>query len=161
VDRDPGVFVAPRSLERAIGTWLLSRGGFSVSPEHLVELTLVAPGRGRVVVRRVAGELAVQKGTQGFDAARLEELLAALEGLRPDAALHLGAPAPGEGFRRPTLTAVIRTRSQQKVGLSTRSLSIGSRDSVLGSSVYYARSGAANASYALPSHQVRRLLELF
>lgn len=161
VDRDPGVFVAPRALERALGTWLLDRAVFSADRDSIVELALEAEGLGRVELRRVGGELILQKSTSGFDASRITELLDMIESLRTEAAVHLGAAPASEGFRRPVLSAVIRRQSPENVGMPPLRFSVGSRDSFQGASVYYARLANVNATYALPREQVQRLLDLF
>lgn len=161
VDRNPGVFVAPRSLDRALDTWLINRAAFSVEPGSVVELSLEAQGLGSVQLRRVGGELTLQKGSSGFDPSRVAELLDALESLRPEAAVHLGPALASEGLRRPILSAVIRRQSLENVGMPPIRISVGSRDSFRDASVFYARESSVNATFALPRAQVQRLLDLF
>jgi hypothetical protein len=161
VDRDPGVFVAPRSLDRVLDTWLIDRAVFSAERDSVVELSLEAEGLGSVQLRRVGGELTLQKGTSGFDHERLEELLDAIESLRPEAAVHLGPAVASEGLRRPILTAVIRRQSLENVGMPPIRFSVGSRDSFREASIYYARESSVNATFALPREQVQQLLDLF
>jgi hypothetical protein len=160
VDLDPGVFVAPRSLERALGTWLLDRAVFSADRDSIVELSLEGEGLGSVQLKRVAGQLTVQKAPSGFDAARVDELLDAIESLRTEAAVHLGPATASEGLRRPILTGTIRRQSPENVGMPPIRFSIGSRDSFRDSSIFYARVASSNATYALPREQVQRLLDL-
>jgi hypothetical protein len=161
VDRDPGVFVAPRSLDRALDTWLIDRAAFSAEPASVVELNIEAPGLGSVHLRRVGGELTLQKGSAGFDPSRIGELLEAIESLRPEAAVHLGPPVASEGLRRPVLTAVIRRQSLENVGMPPIRFSVGSRDSFRDASIFYARESSVNATFALPRAQVQSLLDLF
>jgi hypothetical protein len=161
VDRDPGVFVVERSIDRVLGTWLLDRSVFSAERDSVVELTLNAEQRGRVILRRVAGQLTVQKGSLDFDPSRIEALLDTIETLRPEAAVHVGAALPGEGLRRPLLTGIIKRQSPANVGMPPIRFSVGSRDSFQDASIYYARQGSVNATYALPRQQVQRLLDLF
>jgi uncharacterized protein DUF4340 len=161
VDRDPGVFVAPRALDRALDTWLFDRAVFSAERDSVVELSLEAEGRGSVLLRRVGGQLTLQKGSQSFDTARIDELLDVVESLRCESAVHLGPATASEGFRRPILTAMIRRQSIQNVGMPPIRFSVGSRDSFRDASVYYARLASVNATYALPREQVQRLLDLF
>ncbi len=161
VDRDPGVFVAPRAIDRVLGTWLLDRSVFSAHRDSVAELTLNAEGRGKVLLKRVAGELTLQKGSSNFDASRIDELLDAIEALRPEAAVHLGASPPAEGLRRPILSGIIKRQSPENVGTPPIRFSIGNRDSFQDASIYYARHGSVNATYALPRQQVQRLLDLF
>ncbi len=161
VDRDPGVFVAPRGIERVLGTWLLDRAVFRADRDSIVELSLSAEGLGSVLLRRVAGQLTLQKGSSDFDTARIDELLLAIESLRPEAAVHLGPALPGEGLRRPILVGVVRCQAPANVGTPPIRFSIGSRDSLRDASIYYARHGSVNATYALPRAQVQRLLDLF
>jgi hypothetical protein len=161
VDRDPGVFVAPRALERVLDTWLLDRAVFSADRESIVELSLDAEGLGSVQLRRVAGELLLQKGPSGFDAGRISELLDVIESLRTEAAVRLGPATAIEGLRRPVLTGTIRRQSPENVGVPLIRFSIGSRDSFRDASIFYARIGGLNATYALPREQVQRLLDLF
>jgi uncharacterized protein DUF4340 len=161
VDRDPGVFVVERSIDRTLATWLLDRSVFSAERDSVVELSLDAEQRGRVVLRRVAGQLTVQKGSVDFDPSRIDALLDSIETLRPEAAVHLGAALPGEGLRRPILTGIIKRQSPANVGMPPIRFSVGSRDSFQDASIYYARQGSVNATYALPRQQVQRLLDLF
>jgi hypothetical protein len=161
VDRDPGIFVAPRAVERALGTWLIDRAVFSADPESVVELSLIAEGRGKIILRRVLGVLTPQKGTTEFEPSRIDELLEALASLRPEAAVHLGAAPPSEGFRRPILTGFIRRQSPKDIGMPPVRFSVGSRDSFRDASIYYARHASVNATYALPREQVQRLLDFF
>lgn len=161
VDRDPGVFVVPRSLERTLATWLFDRSVFMAERDSIVELTLNVEGRGKLTLRRVAGQLTVEKSSPPFDLSRLDELLEVIESLRPDAAVHPGPATAGEGFRRPILTCVIRRLSPKNVDMPTIRFSVGSRDSFQDASVYYARHASINATYALPRAQVQRLLDLF
>lgn len=160
VDRDPGVFVAPRSIERMLGTWLLDRAVFRAERDSIVELSLEGENRGSVLLKRVAGQLTVQKAPSGFDAGRVDELLDAIESLRAEAAVHLGAATGSEGLRRPILTGMIRRQSPENVGMPPIRFSIGSRDSFRDASIFYARVGSINATYALPREQVQRLLDL-
>jgi hypothetical protein len=161
VDRDPGVFVAPRSLERVLGTWLLDRAVFRAERDSIAELSLEGDGLGSVKLERVAGQLTVEKAPSGFDATRVDELLDAIESLRAEAAVHLGPATASEGLRRPILTGVIRRQSPENVGMPPIRFSIGSRDSFRDASIFYARVASINATFALPREQVQRLLDLF
>lgn len=160
VDRDPGVFVVPRSVERVLDTWLLDRAVFRAERDSIVELSLEGEGLGSIQLKRVAGQLTVQKAPSGFDAARVDELLDAIESLRTEAAVHLGPATPSEGLRRPILTGMIRRQSPQNVGMPPIRFSIGSRDSFRDASIHYARVASINATFALPREQVQRLLDL-
>jgi hypothetical protein len=161
VDRDPGVFVVSRAIERVLDTWLLDRAVFRADRDAIVELSLEAEGRGSVQLKRVAGELTLQKAPSGFDAARADELLDVIESLRTESAVHLGPPTASEGLRRPILSGTIRRQSPQNVGIPPVRFSIGSRDSFRDASIFYARASTSNATYALPREQVQRLLDLF
>jgi hypothetical protein len=161
VDRDPGVFVAPRALERTLTSLPLDRALFSADRNSIMEIQLTTPDRGKLLLKRVAGQLALQKGSVTFDLARLDELLDAIETLRPEAAVHTGVAGPGEGLRKPILTAYIRRQAPENVGMPPIRFSVGSRDVFQDASVYYARHASVNATYALPRSQVQRLLDLF
>ncbi len=161
-DRDPGVFVAPRALDRVLGTLPLDRSIFSAERSSIVEIAMSHAQRGKILLKRVAGELTVQKGTtSSFDPERIDELLDALETLRPEAAVHTGPAPAGEGLRKPLLTVSVRRQSPESVGMPPVRFSIGSRDVFQEASIYYARHASVNATYALPRAQVQRLLELF
>jgi hypothetical protein len=161
VDRDPGVFVVPRALARVLDTWLLDRSVFRADRDSIAELSLEGEGLGSVLLRRVAGELTLQKAPLGFDSASVEALLDVIESLRTEAAVHLGPATASEGLRRPILTGMIRRQSPENVGMPPIRFSIGSRDSFRDASIFYARVGTQNATYALPREQVQRLLDLF
>lgn len=162
VDRDPGVFVAPRALDRALGSLPLDRSVFSADRASIVEIALTHADRGKILLKRVAGELSVQKGTSSsFDPERIDELLDAIETLRPEAAVHTGPATPGEGLRKPLLTVYVRRQSPESVGMPPIRFSVGSRDVFQDASIFYARHASVNATYALPRAQVQRLLDLF
>jgi hypothetical protein len=161
VDRDPGVFVAPRALDRTLGNLPLDRAVFSADRNSIAELQLISPDRGKLLLKRVAGQLTLQKGSSAFDLGRLDELLDAIETLRPEAAVHTGVAGPGEGLRKPILTAYIRRQAPENVGMPPIRFSVGSRDVFQDASIYYARHASVNATYALPRSQVQRLLDLF
>jgi hypothetical protein len=162
VDRDPGVFVAPRSVDRSLGNLPLDRSIFSAERGSVVEVALAHAERGKILLKRVAGELTVQKGTtSSFDPERTDELLEAIETLRPEAAVHTGPATPGEGLRKPLLTVYVRRQSPESVGMPPIRFSVGSRDVFQDASIFYARHASVNATYALPRSQVQRLLDLF
>jgi hypothetical protein len=159
VDRDPGVFIAPPALERALGTWLIDRSLFSVRRGEIERVLLDAGVRGRLTLARVAGQL-VSEGEPGLDSERIEELLDTLEGLRPEAAVHLGPARRGEGLDQPLLRVRIE-RAAAPGPMPPVSFVIGSRDSFNAASIYYARTNTADATFALPREQVQALLDLF
>jgi hypothetical protein len=162
VDRDPGVFVAPRALERTLSNLPINRGVFAAERGSIVELQLTTgDNRGKLFFKRVGGQLVLQKGSTNFDMARLDDLLDTIETLRPDAVVHTGAAGPGEGLRKPTLTVYIRRQAPESVGMPPIRFNIGSRDVYQDASIYYARHASVNATYALPRSQVQRLLDLF
>jgi hypothetical protein len=161
VDRDPGVFVAPRALERTLSNLPLNRGIFSADRGSIAELQLTAGDRGKLLFKRVGGQLVLQKGSSNFDPGRLDDLLDTIETLRPDAAVHTGAAGPGEGLRKPTLSVYIRRQAPENVGMPPIRFTVGSRDVYQDASIYYARHASVNATYALPRSQVQRLLDLF
>jgi hypothetical protein len=161
VDRDPGIFVAPRGLDRSLTSLPLNRAIFSADRNSIVEIQLTAQDRGKLLLKRVAGQLTLQKGSSSFDLERLDELLDAIETLRPEAAVHTGVAGPGEGLRKPLLTAYIRRQAPENVGMPPIRFSVGSRDVFQDASIYYARHASVNATYALPRSQVQRLLDLF
>jgi hypothetical protein len=134
---------------------------FAAQRDSIEELTLTAEGRGSITLRRVAGQLTLEKGSEPLDALRIDELLETVEALRPEVAVHPGAATPGEGLRKPVLTGFIRRQSPENVGMPPIRFSIGSRDSLRGASIFYARHASVNATYAMPREQVQRLLDLF
>ncbi|MEY4546297.1 MAG: hypothetical protein RL685_2492 [Pseudomonadota bacterium] len=162
VDRDPGVFVAPRALDRSLTNLPIDRSVFAAERSSIVEIALTQGDRGKILLKRIAGELTVQKGTSSsFDPERIDELLDAIETLRPEAVVHTGPATPGEGLRKPLLSVYVRRQSPESVGMPPIRFSVGSRDVVQDASVFYARHASVNATYALPRAQVQRLLDLF
>lgn len=159
VDRDPGVFIAPLALERTLDTWLIDRSLFAARRSELERVVLETRGRERLVVARVAGAL-VSEGESSLDPGRIEELVDSLETLRPEAAVHLGPARRGEGLDQPVLTVRVE-RSSPSGPLPALGFVVGSRDTFQGATVFYARAGGADATFALPREQVQRLLDLF
>lgn len=160
VDRDPGVFVAPAALERALSTWLVDRSVFAVALRDVRRVVLDAGARGRLELVQSPGGLVSEVGSRALEPSEIDAVAEVLEGLRPERAVHLGAPRRGDGLQAPEL--VVRVEQEAGRGdASTLVWRVGGRDTLDGASIYYARSSAADATYALPRAPVQRLLDLF
>lgn len=152
LEGEPGVFVVPRRLVDALDTWLLDRSPFIVTPDRAERVTLGRDGK-KIVLERRGDRFEAAAGTTLAEA-RVAELAETLMTLRAEAALHLGAPKPGEGFDKPLLRVEID-------GKQPSSFQIGAGDAWQGTSVHYARAAGLDATYVVAKSKIRVLLEAF
>jgi hypothetical protein len=154
LDQEP-VFVVSRSSAEALSTWVLDRGAFSPPLDTVARIELRA-GHNQLVLERV-GEHFAQIGSQlPLSGAEQEILLAELETLRPEAAIHLGAALPNEGLGRPLLRLV----AQQKSGVPRVAWTIGAADVFRNLPIYFARVDGIDATYVIARGPVQRILDL-
>ncbi len=147
------VFVAPRSLADALSAWAIDREIFKVDAAEVESVTLRGE-RGELALVSRGDRYEVERGPAPSPA-RLSALREALQGLAATAALHPGPPAAAEGLARPRLTITVRPKG----GGAPRRIAVGAGDEYRGASVFYARHGGVDATYALPAARVRALLE--
>jgi hypothetical protein len=142
VQDDIAVFVAPAALRQAFWHPALDRSRFRLDPAALVRVTLVHGGERRV---------------QSLDAGGDDRLASAVAALVPQAALHAGPPASGEGFERPTLELFVESRADGGAVLRAH-IMIGAATDVDGSAAYFARVPGLEATFAVPDKAIAMLL---
>lgn len=149
----PGVFVIPRRAVETLQTPLLDRSLFLTSPEAAERVTLRRGDREVALERR--GQSWVETSAGELSPGRVAQIVEALRSLRAEAAIHLGAAEPSEGFARPEL--VVRV---DPVGTDEAwSFRIGAGDSWQGTSIHYARRDGVDATYAIARNKVRAILD--
>ena len=142
------VFVLPRSVRDTSQTLLVNRATFPNNSEAWTALELEARGRTLRLERR--GERFVVLGNATFPPDRLMQLLDSVADLRADAAIHVGAAQPAEGFAKPVLTLRLTAR----VG-PPQTVSFGAGDSWRSTSVFYMRAGGVDATFVVAQSKVR------
>ncbi len=93
------VFLEPRTFRDALAKILIDRS-FSIESSHASEIVL-SRGASRVELRRVADKLVAHGASDAGLAVTTESITNALDALRADDVVHLGPPAPDEGFAAP------------------------------------------------------------
>jgi len=139
---DPAVFVAPAALRQTFWHPAVDRSRFRLDPAALASVTLVHGGDRRV---------------QSFAAGGDDRLASAVGALHPQAALHAGPPASGEGFERPTLELLVESRADGGPVVRTH-VTIGAATDVDGSAAYFARVSGLDATFAVPDKAIASLI---
>jgi hypothetical protein len=155
--RYSGVFVLGERTVESLRTLALDRGVFSASRDSLAKVVMSSDEHRLVLAPRGGSWVALDKAGRELSGS-VEELLVELEGLRAEAALHLGPPRAGEGFERPWLTIELYPKEP---GASPRRLILGSGDSFRHQSVHYARSSEVDATYVILRSRVSALGSAF
>jgi Domain of unknown function (DUF4340) len=150
LDGEPGVFVIPRKVVDDLGTWVIDRSVFMVTPDNASQVELERHGK-KLVLAKKGSTFSWSDGIE-VPATRVSEIADELIALRAEAAVRVGPPAPGEGLTKPEL--VVRIDGKEK-------FRIGAGDSWQGTSVYYARAAGVSASYVIAKSKVRVLLDAF
>jgi hypothetical protein len=154
LDENGPVFVLPRAVEDIFSTLLIDRAIVSAEPTALAAFSLEAEGHRLRFERH--GETLKPIPARSFPDNRVADLLEALSGLRPEAALHTGPPEPAEGLEKPML---ILTLSPSKG--ATQTVSFGAGDSWHQTSVFYLRVSGVNATFVIAQGKVRALRAAF
>jgi hypothetical protein len=137
---DKAIFVAPASLREEAARPAVDRARLRVDPASLESATLLRDGR----------RLTLERDDVGGDMA------AALSSLAAQAALHVGPPAPDEGFSAPTLE--IRAAMHPDAGPLETHIVIGAATHVDGADAYFARVSGVDATFAVPRRSVAAIL---
>jgi hypothetical protein len=87
------------------------------------------------------------------------DLGAALASLAAQVVLHVGPPAPEEGFSAPTLE--IRAAMHPDGSLVETHIVIGAATHVDGADAYFARVSGVDATFAVPRRSVRAILDVW
>ncbi len=151
----PGVFVLARSAVAQLGGLLVSRSVLTLDAAALERIELVRDAEHRVLERR-GGEFVATGGSLTPNA--VARALETLDGLRAEAALHLGAERPEEAGPRPRLS--IRLTPEPGKG-KPQALNIGNAGMFRDQKVYFARVEGRPVTYVLAEHVVRDLLDSF
>jgi hypothetical protein len=138
---DKAIFVVPASLREEAGRPAVDRARLRVDPATLDKATLLRDGR----------RLTLDRDDVGAD------LAAALSSLAAQTALHLGPPAPDEGFSAPTLE--IRAAMHPDAGPLETHIVIGAATHVDGADAYFARVSGVDATFAVPRRSVTAILD--
>jgi hypothetical protein len=138
---DKAVFVAPAALRDAAAHPAVDRTRLRVDPATLERATLVSHGR----------RLTLDRDDVGVD------LAAALGSLAAQAALHVGPPAPDEGFSAPTLE--IRVAMHPDAGPLETHIVVGATTRVDGADAYFARVSGVDATFTVPRQAVAAILD--
>lgn len=140
LDSDPGVFILARSAGMALTGSLVDR---SLSPANLAALTQLELASGSRRLRLQRRDASWQSDGP-LSPARVLALVEALSSLKAAFLVHFGAALPNEGLTEPSLQVTF-TGDKGEV----RRLRIGRRDTLQGTSVFYARLDGVDATFAV------------
>jgi hypothetical protein len=149
----PGVFLAPRSLRDEALHVLIDRSGFHLDSADVDTLTL-SRGSARLVLSRREGKLDLPDGG-GADTG--EKIGLALDALRADDVVHLGPPAPNEGFAHPSLDVRIRLKGDS--GAREVHFVLGDSALILKERMFYVRLDGVDATFAIARDRIAPLVD--
>jgi hypothetical protein len=138
---DKAIFVVPPSLREEAARPAVDRARLRVDPAALEKATFLRDGR----------RLTLDHDDVGGD------LAAALSSLAAQVALHVGPPAPDEGFSAPTLE--IRAAMHPDAGPLETHIVIGAATHVDGADAYFARVSGVDATFAVSRRSVAAILD--
>jgi hypothetical protein len=144
---DGAVFALDSATLETLQTWVVDRSLFMLETSAVKRLVLERGGE-RVVLERRAGRLAQSAGRPELSDGQIDAVASALDGLRAEAAIHLGPPAPTEGFADPTLR-VDATLELPNGGERRVTYRVGAGDAWRNLSVYYVRRDDRPATYVI------------
>lgn len=144
---DPGVFVLPRAAFEDLAQPLIDRSLCPFTKSELVGLEF----RGPSGVQTLSRQGDTWQGTS-VSGGRAAELADAVSALRAELAVHLGAPKPDEGLRKPRFELELRGKNGQR-----RRLSFGARAVLHDTEVVFARRDDVDATFALAERAAREL----
>ena len=163
IDGDKAVFIVAASLRQMASRLLVDRSAFRVDEDSVASVTLSKPGSAMVKLSRGANGALAAASDGGGVADQAEKIASALDQLRADAVVHLGAAAANEGFDHPALE-VHATYASADAGEAARAPAgfvIGSKTNVDGQDMYFARVVGVDATYAIVDDKVGELLKAF
>lgn len=159
LDRDPGVFVAGRSLVETLSTWVVSRSAFTLDREATTRVTLRGAERELVLARR--GEDFVDaSAAEPLPDEQVARVIEALASLRAEGAVSIG-PAPAElGFGNPLLEVRMELEAGRAAAPEReRRFVVGATTTYRGIDAHAARLEGVDATFALPRAALRPLLD--
>lgn len=148
-------FVLPANVFRTLSTLPISRLTMVPEIDELEQVTVEGQGT-RIVLERRAGDWVSADGLLTPEmVATLEQALAAL---RPEAAIRVGGPRPGDGFERAELIITGRAR---RPGEAPHSFTyrFGRVESWQGRVAQLARVDGVDATFVFDRHRVQRVLD--
>lgn len=154
LDQGP-VFVLSRLSAQTFSTWVLDRAVFSPPLDPVVRIDLSSE-RGSLHLERTGQHFEQVGAPAHLGGAELEALLAELDTLRPEAALHQGPATANEGFGKPLLRYVA-TQANGEVRVAW---TIGAADTFRDVPVYFARVDGIAATYVIARGPIQRILDL-
>jgi hypothetical protein len=135
----PGVFVLPVAVQRAIETWVIDRSFFMIDPQEVRQIKL---------------------GASTPPADKVETIKNNLATLRTEGVVHLGAARKEEGFDKPLLRLSIQLTRTNAPAPITVKLTVGRGDVWRDTSVFYARREGVDATFAIAQSKIKPLLDL-
>ncbi len=157
VDDDPGVFVLPKDALEKIETLAFDRSVFLL-PEATTRVEF-EHGKTRVTLDRRGSVFVQSGGTDQLGPARVQRLTVGMSNLRAEAAIHVGAAKPSEGFAKPELVVRVTVGSEDGGATTTHVWRIGAGDSWRDISIYYARAEGTDATYVIARSKVREVID--
>jgi hypothetical protein len=144
---DTPVFLEPRPFRDALTRVLVDRSALALETSKASSIVL-SRGGARVELKKSADKFATDAGL----AVSVDSITNALDVLRADDVVHLGPPAPEEGFAQPSLD--VRAEMETDAGKHTVHLRFG-RDALRkNQAIVYARVDGVDATFAVARERV-------
>jgi hypothetical protein len=158
LDGTQGVFVLPKRLLELLDTPLIDRSVFVIDPAITRSIRLEAKGV-IITLEKQGGGFVETSPQPQLSKAQVAQIVEALNDMRAEAAVHVGAARPNEGLQTPEL--VVTTESSPGGGEALKKLRyrIGAGDAWRSMSVFYARADGVDATFVVARSKVNQVLD--
>lgn len=154
-----GVFVLPKRVLDLLETPLIDRAVFVIDPGITRSIHLEAKGS-VITLERQAGAFAETSPQPRLSKGQIAQIVDALANMRAEAAVHIGAPRPGEGLQTPELVVTAESAPGGGETLQKLRYRIGAGDAWRAMSVFYARADGVDATFVIARSKVSEILDL-
>ncbi len=153
---DPAVFVVSKRVHETLTTWVLDRSLLMLDMAETERVALERHGK-RWVFKKDGERFVLESGD--LDAAKVGQIVQLLATASAEAAVHLGAARPEEGFAQPNLVVEFARLPARGEHSKPVRLSFGAGDVWRGTSVYYARRDGINCSFVIARGRLQPILD--
>lgn len=153
-----GVFVLPKRVLELLETPLVDRSAFVIDPGTTQSIRLEHKGT-TITLQRQSGGF-VETGPQPrLSKAQIAQIIEALASMRAEAAVHVGAVRPNEGFQNPELVVTAESAPGGGEAIQKLRYRIGAGDAWRAVSVFYARADGVDATFVIARGKVNQVLD--
>ncbi|HEY6558744.1 MAG TPA: DUF4340 domain-containing protein [Polyangiaceae bacterium] len=153
-----GVFVLPKRVLDLLETPLVDRSAFVIDPGITQSIRL--EHKGATITLQLQSGSFVETGPQPrLSKGQIAQIIDALASMRAEAAVHVGAVRPNEGFQNPELVVTAESAPGGGEAIQKLKYRIGAGDAWRAVSVFYARADGVDATFVIARGKVNQVLD--